>query len=251
MPRLLTLAAFLVAFTPAAMRAQPYAAADIQYGAKLFGGQCTVCHGGNGDGVAGVDLRANRFKRSTTDFDLRGVITNGVPGTGMPPFKFEPPELTAIIAYVRNMRTFDQKNTLIGDADRGRALFEGKGQCATCHRVNGKGPRVAPDLSDIGALRTPDGILRAIVDPESEIRYANRSIRAVTRDGTVITGRRMNEDTYTVQLIDEQEKLVSLVKSNLREYGLVRRTGMPSYRDKLSNAEVADVLAYLLSLKGL
>jgi len=100
-------------------------------------------------------------------------------------------------------------------------------------------------------LRTPDGILRAIVDPESEIRYANRSIRAVTRDGTVITGRRMNEDTYTVQLIDEQEKLVSLVKSNLREYGLVRRTGMPSYRDKLSNAEVADVLAYLLSLKGL
>jgi cytochrome c oxidase cbb3-type subunit III len=250
-PRLLTVAAFLVAFNPAALWAQTYAPADIQYGAKLFGEQCTVCHGGNGDAVAGVDLRANRFKRSTSDNDLRGVITNGVEGTGMPPFKFEPPELTAVIAYVRNMRTFDQKNTLIGDAAKGRAVFEGKGQCATCHRVNGKGPRVAPDLSDIGAFRTPDGILRAIVDPESEIRYANRSVRAVTRDGKVITGRRMNEDTYTVQLIDEQERLVSLVKSNLREYGLVRRTAMPSFRDKLTNAEVADVLAYLLSLKGL
>lgn len=250
-PRLFTLAAFLVAFTPAALRAQSYAPADIQYGAKLFGEQCTVCHGGNGDAVTGVDLRANRFKRSTTDNDLRGVITNGVQGTGMPPFKFEVPELTGIIAYIRNMRTFDQKNTLIGDAGRGRALFDGKGQCSTCHRVNGKGPRVAPDLSDIGALRTPDGILRAIVDPESEVRYANRSVRAVTRDGKVITGRRMNEDTYTVQLIDEQERLVSLVKSNLREYGLVRRTAMPSFRGKLTDAEVADVLAYLLTLKGL
>lgn len=249
--RFLTLALILVACSPAWLRAQSYAAADIQYGAKLFGEQCTVCHGGSGDAVAGVDLRANRFKRSTSDGDLRGVITAGVEGTGMPPFKFEAPELTAIIAYLRNMRTFDQKNTLIGDAARGRALFDGKGQCATCHRVNGRGPRVAPDLSDIGALRTPDAILRAMVDPEAEIRHANRSIRAVTRDGKVITGRRMNEDTYTVQLIDEQERLVSLVKSNLREYGLVRRTGMPSYRDKLTTAEVADVLAYLLSLKGL
>lgn len=248
--RLLACLAF-VTMSAAGAWAQPYAPADVQYGSKLFGEQCTVCHGGNGDGVAGVDLRANRFKRSTTDNDLRGVITNGVEGTGMPPFKFQVPELTAIIAFIRNMRTFDQKNTLIGDAARGRAVFEGKGQCATCHRVNGKGPRVAPDLSDIGTLRTPDGILRAIVDPEAEIRHANRSVRAVTRDGKVITGRRMNEDTYTVQLIDEQERLVSLTKSNLREYGLVRRTAMPSYRGKLTDAEVADVLAYLLTLKGL
>ena len=67
----------------------------------------------------------------------------------------------------------------------------------------------------------------------------------------MITGRRLNEDTYTVQLIDEQERLVSLVKANLREYGLVRRTSMPSYRDKLATDELADLLAYLLSLKGL
>jgi hypothetical protein len=76
-------------------------------------------------------------------------------------------------------------------------------------------------------------------------------VRAVTRDGKVITGRRLNEDTYTVQLIDEQERLVSLVKANLREYGLVRGTAMPSYRDKLTSTELADLLAYLLSLKGL
>ncbi len=49
----------------------------------------------------------------------------------------------------------------------------------------------------------------------------NRPVRAVTRDGTVINGRRLNEDTYTVQLLDDQEKLVSLVKADLREYTIL------------------------------
>jgi putative heme-binding domain-containing protein len=248
---LLIVAAWLVAASPASLMAQTYAPADVQYGARLYGQQCTVCHGGTGEGVAGVDLRANRFKRSATDTDLRAVITNGVAGTSMPSFKFEPPELTAVIAYIRNMRDFDAKTTLIGDPARGRLVFEGKGECTQCHRINGKGPRVAPDLSDIGAIRTPDTLRRVIVDPDAEVRPANRSVRAVTRDGKVITGRRLNEDTYTVQLIDEQEHLVSLVKADLREYGLVRRTAMPAYRDKLGTDELADLLAYLLSLKGL
>ncbi|MGE3705389.1 MAG: c-type cytochrome [Vicinamibacterales bacterium] len=251
MKRLFLLAAALVAVAPASLLAQTYAQADIQFGAKIFGEQCTVCHGNTGDGVAGVDLRANRFKRSTTDNDLRRVISEGVEGTSMPAFKFEPPELTAVIAYLRNMRTFDAKTSLIGDEAKGKAVFEGKGQCGTCHRVNGKGPRVAPDLSDIGTIRTPDALMRAVLDPETEIRHGNRYIRAVTKAGKVINGRRLNEDTYTVQVIDENEKLVSLVKADLKEYGLVRRTPMPSYRGKLSEDEMADLLAYLLSLKGM
>src|SRR5262245_35209852 len=247
----LVLAGWLVVCAPAALGAKPYAQADVPTCAKVYGQQCTVCHVATGDVVAGVDLRANRFKTSSTDFDLRNVISNGVQGTGMPPFKFDQPALTAVIAYLRNMRDFDAKTTLIGDDARGRVVFEGKGECARCHRVNGKGPRVAPDLSDIGAIRTADALRRILIDPDAEMRFANRSVRAVTRDGKVITGRRLNEDTYTVQLIDEQERLVSLVKANLREYGLVRRTAMPSYRDKLAADELADLLSYLLSLKGL
>lgn len=247
----LIVAGLLITCAPASVVAQTYAPADVQYGARLYGQQCTVCHGATGDVVAGVDLRANRFKRASTDNDLRNVISNGVQGTGMPPFKFDPPELTAVVAYLRNMRDFDSKTTLIGDPTQGRTVFEGKGGCAGCHRINGKGPRVAPDLSDIGVFRTPDALRRAIVDPDDEMRFANRSVRAVTRDGKVINGRRLNEDTYTVQLIDEQERLVSLVKANLREYGLLRRTSMPAYRDKLAATELADLLAYLLSLKGL
>jgi putative heme-binding domain-containing protein len=156
-----------------------------------------------------------------------------------------------IVAYLRSTAASKRSTSAAGDAVRGKTLFEGKGQCGTCHRVNGKGPRVAPDLSDIGTLRTPDALMKAVLDPESEIRHSNRYIRAVTRDGKVINGRRLNEDTYTVQVIDENEKLVSLIKANLREYGLVRRTPMPAYRDKLTSEEMADLLAYLLSLKGM
>ena len=78
----------------------------------------------------------------------------------------------------------------------------------------------------------------------------NRPVRAVTRDGTVINGRRLNEDTYTVQLIDDRERLLSLNKADLREYTILTTSPMPSYKDTLSADELADLLAYLLSLKG-
>jgi len=139
---------------------------------------------------------------------------------------------------------------MVGDPVRGRALFEGAGDCVTCHAVNGKGPRVAPDLGDIGALRTAELIHRTLLDPAASMLPANRPVRAVTVDGKVITGRRLNEDTYTVQLIDEQERLLSLSKANLREFTVLKTTPMPSYKDKFSSQELADLEAYLLSLRG-
>ena len=66
----------------------------------------------------------------------------------------------------------------------------------------------------------------------------------------MINGRRLNEDTYTVQLIDEQERLVSLTKSDLREYTVLKTTPMPSYKDQFSAQQLADLEAYLLSLRG-
>jgi putative heme-binding domain-containing protein len=117
--------------------------------------------------------------------------------------------------------------------------------------VNGKGPRLAPDLSDIGADRTAGGLQRSILDPNNAIQPVNRSVRAVTKDGKVVTGRRLNEDTYSVQIIDEQEHLVSLQKEDLREFTVIRTSSMPPYKDTLSPAELNDVVAYLLSLKGL
>jgi putative heme-binding domain-containing protein len=130
-------------------------------------------------------------------------------------------------------------------------VFDGKGRCATCHRVNGKGPRSAPDLSDVGALRSAGSLQRSVVDPSSQMMPINRPVRAVTKDGKIINGRRLNEDTYSVQLIDDQEHLLSLTKADLREYTILKTSPMPSFKDSLSTDELSDVVAYLLSLKGL
>jgi len=232
-------------------RAAAYAPADIRYGAQIYAAQCSACHGVNGTQIGGVDLGGGALRRAASDQDLRNVLANGIPGTAMPPFRFDPSEITAIVAYVRNMRNFDTHAANLGDPARGRAWFEGAGGCMNCHRVNGKGPRQAPDLSEIGALRSADFLERSLLDPAGMMLPMNRSVRAVTKEGKTITGRRLNEDTYSVQLIDGQEHLVSLDKSNLREYAVLSTTSMPSFKDKLSEQEMADVIAYLLTLKGL
>lgn len=231
-------------------RAPEYFQSDIKYGAQIFSTQCTACHGTNGDQIPGVNFRAGQFKRVVSDNDLRATITNGVPGTAMQPFAFGASELTGIVSYLRNMNSFDASGSTIGNAARGKTIFAGTGNCATCHAVNGKGPRVAPDLGDIGTLRTAELLHRTLEDPAGSMLPINRPVRAVTKDGKVINGRRLNEDTYTVQLIDEQEHLVSLTKSDLREFAVLQTTTMPSYKDKFSAQELADLEAYLLSLKG-
>jgi putative heme-binding domain-containing protein len=246
------LAAIFLGALAVPVRAQTqYASADIEYGSRVYAAQCSVCHGATGDTVNGVDLKSGRFKRASSDFELMAIVATGIEGTAMPAFKFSPAELTGVIAYVRNMRDFKTARVAVGDASRGQALFDGKGRCATCHRVNGKGPRVAPDLSSIGANRTADTLQKTLLDPNGATQFQNRSVRAVTRDGKVIAGRRLNEDTYSVQLIDEQERLVSLLKADLGEYTVAKTASMPAYKDTLTDAELADVVAYLLSLKGL
>jgi putative heme-binding domain-containing protein len=235
-----------------------YAPSDIQGGARIYTAQCAACHGPNGDGVAKVDLRSGKFSRATSgdhlDDDLRKLISTGVSGTAMPPFKFDPAQLNMIVAYLRNMRDFNanpgSRTVKVGEALRGQAVFEAKGQCLTCHRVNGKGSRVGPDLSDIGGNRTAEALERSLLDPNASIQPVNRFVRAVTRDGKTVRGRRLNEDSYTVQIMDEQERLVSLVKADLLEYTVIKTSAMPSYKDTLSSDERADIIAYLLTLKG-
>ena len=241
---------FVAAQNPAAAHPGEYAPADIAYGSRLYDAQCTTCHGATGDGVGGVDLRSGRFRNASTDQDLVRVVTTGVPGTGMLAFKFDQSELAGIVAYLRNMNSFDRGSVKAGDAGRGQAVFDGKGACARCHRVGAQGSRVAPDLTDIGAARSAGSLLRSLTEPSSQMMPINRPVRLVLRDGRVVNGRRLNEDTYTVQVIDDQERLVSFTKADLREYTIVTVSPMPSFKGPLTEDELADVVAYLLSLKG-
>jgi putative heme-binding domain-containing protein len=148
------------------------------------------------------------------------------------------------------MNAVDAATVAAGDAARGRDVYQGKGGCAACHRVGPTGSHVAPNLSEVGATRSPAQIERSLLDPSSQMMPINRPVRIVTKDGTVIQGRRLNEDTYGVQIMDDHERLHSLVKADLREYTIGTTSSMPSFKGKLSSAEIADVVTYLLSLKG-
>jgi len=227
-----------------------YPRVDVEFGARLYAQHCVACHGNTGDGVAGVDLRSGKFRNARTDPQLRTVIMNGFPNAGMPAFQLTNAELTGVVAYIRNMNSFDASSTKAGNAASGQAVFEGKGACLSCHRVEGKGSRKAPDLSDIGVQRSAGSLERSLRDPSSQMIPINRPVRAVTRDGKVINGRRLNEDTYTVQLTDEEGRLYSLHKSDLREFNISTKSTMPSYEKELTREELADVVAYLLSLRG-
>jgi putative heme-binding domain-containing protein len=239
---------------PSAVRAQAqdhqYTTQDIERGSRLYAGQCAQCHGVTGDLVQGINLRRGLFRRPLSDEDLRRTIAIGVPGTGMPPFTFDASEVDGLVAFVRSGFDIGGLAVKVGDAARGQPLFEGKGSCTTCHRVNGRGPRVAPDLSDVGALRSPAQLYRSLTDPASQMMPINRPVRIVTRDGRTLRGRRLNEDTYTVQIIDEQERLVSLDKTDIRELEVSRVSPMPPATRQLSNEELSDLIAYLLSLRG-
>jgi putative heme-binding domain-containing protein len=226
-----------------------YADADIAYGAQIYASVCVVCHGPEGDAIGEVNLRSGQFRNAVIDRDLERYIRTGSPA-GMPPFELDRAEMDGIIAYLRNMNAVDSATVAIGDVTRGRTVYDGKGGCSSCHRIGRTGSHVAPNLSDIGAIRSAASLERSLVDPTSQMMPINRPVRVVTKDGTVINGRRLNEDTYVVQLIDDRERLHSLVKADLREYDIGESSPMPSFEATLSDGEIADLVAYLLSLKG-
>ena len=244
-----TLSATTAGWAQAPLHDNQYADADIAYGAKVYAARCVNCHGTQGDAIGGVNLRSGRFRNAVIDRDLERFIRTGSPA-GMPAFALDSAEMAGIIAYLRNMNAVDAATVASGDAARGRAVYDGKGGCASCHRVGQTGSHVAPNLTDIGAIRSPASLERSLLDPTSQMMPINRPVRVVTKDGTVINGRRLNEDTYGLQLIDERERLHSLVKADLREYTVGKTSPMPSFKGTLSSAEIADVVAYLLSLKG-
>jgi putative heme-binding domain-containing protein len=233
---------------PAMAQDHQYSSEQIQAGYRLYVGQCQLCHGANGDGIVGINLARQQFRTVRSDDDIRRMIATGNP-QGMPPFAMKPEELDELVAFVRS--GLDQSGTSfrLGEAALGKAIYD-KAGCANCHRIAGVGARTAPDLTDIGFIRRPGQLLSSLTDPGKATMPINRPVTIVTRDGHSIKGRRYDEDTFSVRLIDSQERMISIEKSDIRQYDVGMISDMPSYRKKLTADEMADLLAYLVSLKG-
>jgi putative heme-binding domain-containing protein len=224
-----------------------YTRSDLENGARLYLGSCATCHGAKGDMVRGVALMSGRFQRASTDEELVKIIISGISGTAMPPNNYSDLEAGMIVAYLRGTAAGDGVTVTAGDSTRGKALFDGKGKCATCHTETS---RTAPPLSDIGMLRRPLDLERSILDPSADLNPNFRFVRAVTKTGTVITGRLLNQSTFSIQILDSAEKLRAFDRASLREFTVVKTSPMPSARGVLDTQEVADIVTYLSSLRG-
>jgi putative heme-binding domain-containing protein len=223
--------------------------ADIEAGSRYYGNYCAGCHGADGRGMPGTNLSRGTFRRAATDDELMRIVINGIPGTAMPPAAFKTEQAAQIVAFLRAFPSSIANSTVSGDAAKGRQIFESKGGCFECHRVNGRGSRLGPDLSDVGELRRPADIEQSLVDPGAVILPQNRIVTIATRDGKSIRGRLLNQDTQSIQIL-AGEIPVSVTRERIRTV-TEDRASMPSFKDKLAPQELADLVSYLASLKGI
>ena len=135
-----------------------------------------------------------------------------------------------------------------GDAAAGQALYQ-TNKCADCHRIGDTGSRVGPDLSVVGQLRSPDSLQLALEAPDDEVLPEHRRAKIVLRDGATVTGRLLNQDAFTVQVLTDKEELKSYARANLREYTILDKGLMPSYKGKLTPQQIIDIVNYLATLK--
>jgi putative heme-binding domain-containing protein len=243
------IAACLCAASAAAQQTR-YLPAEIEAGGRVYTSTCTGCHGPDGDGVGGINFSQGKYRRAASDDDLVRLIVRGIPGTPMPPTGMSEAQAATVVGYLRSMTATAADAPAGGDSARGKSIVAGKGQCLTCHSIGTTGGHAGPALTDIGAQRRAVDLRQSLVDPGSDVRAENRAVRIVTKDGKTIGGRFLNQDTFSIQLIDSTDRLLSLDKSSIREATVLTTSTMPSFKDRLTAQELADVVSYLSSLKG-
>jgi putative heme-binding domain-containing protein len=223
--------------------------ADRAWGKKLFAGRCAGCHGPLGDGGKGANLGVPHLPRAGDDRALYRVIRYGLPETEMPATLLAPKEVWQVAAFVRTLGQVKREKAK-GDQMNGKALVRGKGGCLQCHSLGTEGGHVGPPLAEIGARRSATHLRDKLLSPEANLPEDYRLVEVTTGSGQKISGVRLNEDTWTIQMRDFSHKLHSFEKKDLSGLKVERRTMMPSYRERLTAREVDDVVAYLSGLRG-
>lgn len=234
---------------------------DLAQGQRLYERHCLSCHGPKGEGGRGPTLATPKLPRASDPAALMKIIKDGIKGTEMPEARFA--EVRQVAAWVLKLGELPPE-IVPGDPERGRRLYAGKGACAMCHTIEGRGGAFGPDLGDIGLRRSASHLRRALVEPAADVPRSFSFyrpditipqnflfVRAVTRDGRRVTGIRLNEDTFSIQLRDAAQQVHSFAKAELKELNKDwGQTPMPAYDRVFSKDELDDVVAFLASLKS-
>jgi len=232
-------------------------------GERLFQTDCASCHGPRGEGGIGAPLAVPRLSRARDPAALIKLIRQGIEGTEMPESRRTAADIAALAAWVGKLSERPPEK-LPGDPGRGAALYAGKGACATCHAIAGQGGALGTDLTEVGLRRGASYLKAALVQPEAAVPRSYSSyrndisltenflqVRVVTATGLQLTGVRVNEDTFSIQVRDATNKVHSFWKSELRQ--LLKdwgRSPMPSYAEALTPAELDDLVAFLAAQRG-
>lgn len=227
----------------------PTARADLDTGKKLFAVNCALCHGPKGEGGRGPMLALAKLKRAPDDAALVNIIEDGIRGTEMPGADtMSLHEVRQVAAFVRSMGRVTAK-PVPGDTAHGAELYKSKG-CNGCHTVKGDGGFVGPDLSSIGISRSAAFLRESLVEPEKAVPEGYMLIAITPKSGAAVTGVRVNEDSFSIQIRDNAGRSHSFWKTDLDRIEKQKgKSAMPSYKDRLSETELTDVVAYLASLK--
>jgi putative heme-binding domain-containing protein len=230
-------------------------------GETLYNQTCTTCHGAGGGGgeIGPAIVSGDRVDIGVSDAQTFDIIKNGVTGTAMTPQRLPDSDIWKIVTYIHALRGTAFDNPLPGDVAHGEAVFWGKGRCGTCHLLSGKGGLTAPDLSNIAGVRKSSSIVDALTKAEHRV-YGSGGAHLKTvpamdsylpvfvtmADGKTIDGVLLNEDSYSLQMIGNDQQLHMFDKSKLRKYAVERRSLMPTDYDKrLTADEFKDLVAFL------
>lgn len=246
-----TLALLLLAVPSAASaQANPFDGdrMAVRAGQALFANRCADCHGADARGFSGPDLTA-LWAEGTSDARVFEVIRDGVSGSIMPSSDAPDQEIWALVSFVKSLSTVPEFLSDVGDAEQGREIFQAR--CTRCHRVDGEGGRLGPDLTRIARVRTRDALIRAIREPGAAVASGFRPVTLVTGGGERIRGVVKGEDAFSIQIVDADQELRGYLTDDLAEVARMEGSLMPAFTDaRLPQPELDDLLRYLGTLRG-
>ena len=220
---------------------------SIRSGMTMYRVRCADCHGLDAKGYRGPDLTA-LLAGEMTDEKLFNTIRKGVPGTDMPASQASDDELLLTIAYLRNL-TATPTEPISGNVENGARIFAV--QCASCHRIGSRGGRLGPELTRIGTARSRSALIREIRTPSEWLAPGFETVTLVTTDGQRIRGTKKNEDVFSIQVMDQRERIQGYVKADLKDVIYEKESLMPVFSgDRLNDRDLTDVVGYLTSLRG-
>ena len=221
-------------------------------GGSIFRAQCATCHGADAKGISTLDapdLTMSWVERQLSEEEVFQTIREGIPGSIMPPHSFNDTEVWMLVSFLMSVAEGGTTNQIAGNSDRGARLFSSN--CSRCHRVDGKGGSLGPELSNITGRRSQDALVRSIRNPSANITRLYKPISFITVGNESVQGTIKSEDAFSIQLMDSNQVLRGFSKLDLRELRREEQSLMPSFTESsLSDSDVNDLLSYLQSSRS-